>query len=317
MKQRRRGITITELLVVVSVITILTSMMSPVLMRAQKEAIRRGCISNMGQISMALELIRNDNAGKLPQCFDLNGTAVDEKSWWFRKVARKLYPHDNTYDQLTVPPDHFGWWNTAASRIHQKFRPERVVLRCPASRDPYVDRTISTTVMRRCGWSNSSTEYNSGANRDKDRVYDDNYGYNMNGFNYSTYSSVPNPDSPGGGNILGVTTAVYHTGGVVSGAFVRNSSTAVNNTYIGQSPDPLDPAGTILLMDYIKADAQPYDSHTGGGAAGRDGLNGYRFRHGDRANVLFADGHAEGYRKRTFLAQVGGRSAHWRVKVRP
>ena len=319
MRYRTRAMTMTELLVVMSVITILASMMSPVLVRAQKEAVRRGCVGNMKQIHLGLELCANSNFGKLPRCFDvdhptnLNAGCI-ESSWWYRKVARTMYPYDSNYDQLTAPRSDDSFWTNPANATTnlQKFRAERSILRCPASPDPPDDRVAHSGIPR-CG------------DIDKDRVYDDNYGYNnlgledrdglRAGFYYGTYSAIPDRSPT---NIPGVTTDVYHTSGAITGQYIykdgRYTPPRISRyySYIGGIGDFVDAAGTVLLMDYIKADAAPFP--------GRDGLRGYPSsfsRHGGRANVLFVDGHVEGYRKRTFLLSVGGPSLHWQVKRRP
>ena len=302
MDRARRGLTLIELLAVISVISILMAMMSPILLRAQQEAVRKRCGSNLRQMHTVLELLRNDRQGRFPNCFDLKpGTdEVDEASWWYREIVRAAYPHDDEYDMLTVPRADSAWWDANPRTDLAKFPPDGMIPRCPASMDYHDDRHAPSSVP---------TCYEI----DKDRVYDDNYGYNNFGFRYDpAVRTIHLPDGP---NAID-TTYLYHRPNA-AGLGGRDPMEAIRgqlldtpaSIHIGARADLVDPAGTILLMDYIKADAQPFP--------GVDGLYGYRFRHGERANVLFADGHAEGFRKRHFLARVGGPDLHWEVKPQP
>ena len=302
MRAARRGLTLTELLVVVSVISLLASMMSPVLLTAYREAVRRTCMSNLRQIHVSLEDMKKDNFGKFINCFDLQPgtTSVDESSWWYRKLARYLYPHDATFDQLTVPRAYDPWWASNPGRPLQKFPPESFCLRCGASTDP-VDDSHAPLTLPHC------------YEIDKDRVYDDNYGYNNSGFLYiPSVRTIALPDGPD----AIPTSYLYHRPNS-SGDGGRSPMQAIRgqfadtptSTRIGAVSEISDPAGTILLMDYIKADAQPFP--------GVDDLYGYRFRHGGRANVLLADGHVEGFRKEMFLRRVGGPALHWEVLRKP
>ncbi len=300
MRAPHRGLTLTELLIVVSIIAILTAMVSPVLLNAYRRARQRVCMSHMRQIHMSLEDLRKHHFGNLPNCFDLQPgtTTVDEASWWYRKLARYLYPRDGAYDQLTVPRSDDGWWATHPHATLSRFPPDGLVLRCPSSRDPYDDRRAPTTLPR-C------------YEIDKDRVYDDNFGYNHFGFDYSP--SVRTIGLPDGPNAV-ATSYLYHRpnaagrGGRTPMEPIRGSfaDTAASSPIGAPGDDISDPAGTILLMDYIKADAQPFP--------GVDGLYGYRFRHGGRANVLFVNGHVESFRKADFLAHIGGPTLHWEVR---
>jgi len=291
--------TITELLTVVSVIAILTSMMSPILLRAHKEAVRRSCMGNLRQIYTGLELIRNKEFGKFPNCFEASSNAIDEDSWWYRKVAQAVYPHgvahDNKhYDHLTVPyEDQRTWWSGAANaHINlQPFRPDRTILRCPGSPDYFDDRHHGGGVTRNSG------------GYDKYRVFDNNYGYNNYGFVYTGGSAtrrVDLPTVPGKG-----ITSLYHDGcGIVITGHYDNDPTRTY-TYVGDLAEFQGQSSTILMMDYVKADIAP----------GIDEEYGFRFRHGGRASVLFADGRIEGYRVRRLMSEIAADTIRWGVRV--
>jgi len=299
MPRPRRALTLVELLVVVAVLGILVAMLLPMVVRTHQQAIKHRCASHMAQIHTGIELARNQRAGRLPQCLELKpGTdEVDEAHWWYRILARILYPHDAEYDQLTVPRIRDEWWKNNPGRNLQPFPPDGFCITCPASAD-YHDDTSAPPSVPRC------------YELDKDRVYDDHYGYNVFGFDYSP--SVRTIGLPDGPDAI-ATSYLYHRpnasglGGrepmeAIRGQFVDTPTT----THIGAVPDVADPAATILLMDYIKADAQPFP--------GVDGLHGYRFRHVGQANVLFVDGHVQSYHRSTFLSRVGSPTLHWQVR---
>ncbi len=281
--RRRCGMSLSELLVVISILIILAAMLSPLLLSGLAESKRQQCAGNMRQVGVTLGLIRNANHGKLPACFDLvpGTTTVDESTWWFIKASALAY---GPADPLLLPRS-------------APFPPERYVLRCPASPDP-PDDTHAPSSLPKC------------YELVKDRVYDNNYACNNMGFDYMP--SVRTIGVPDGPNAV-PTSYLYHLpnaagfGGrtpmePIRGQFLDTAT----STNIGASADIADPAATILLMDYVKADAQPFP--------GVDDLLGYRFRHHGKANVLSVDGHVEGYHKADFLRQVGGPTLHWEVR---
>lgn len=337
MPRRRRAMTLTELLTVVSVIAVLTSMMSPILLRAHKEGIRRSCMGNIKEISIGLQLVANSNFGKLPTCFELNGDTPKDDTWWYRKVARAVYPtttYKNTfYDHLTVPyyadrgtsHTQANWWKSAANdgANLRLFRPDRTIFRCPASRDFYDQRFDKLR-------TNASGV-------DKDRVFDDNYGYNNSGFAYAAGYGKECVVYYKHDSWFFEESRLYHTkndankGGYnpmrpIKGRWPKPGDDDYDPDigYIGCLTDYYDPAGTVLLMDYMKADiSMPQDNR---GDVNVDGEtlhypDGARFRHGHRANVLFADCHIEGFRDRIFRASAArGRpkqDIHYTVYRRP
>jgi prepilin-type N-terminal cleavage/methylation domain-containing protein/prepilin-type processing-associated H-X9-DG protein len=301
MRHRRRGITLTELLVVVSVITILAAMVAPVLQRAWARAIQASCANNMGRIYQGFQILANQRSGKLPQCFDINyntdtpdDSTVREGTWWFRKVGDIIYGSGNDENPLRLPTS--------------EFRPERCVMRCPASPDHYDQaRTPSAFIPRVEG---------SGLQRnEKDRVYDNNYGFNNWGFRYSNSDCIPDPRGLGMGHPG--TNPLYHGSGAITGYYETPvaPSARADQSYIGHLADVPYADSVILLMDYIKADIAPM-----GGSSNtdyHDDLFGFRFRHGSskvtrydtsspgQANILFVDGHIAGYSAARFATKYG------------
>jgi prepilin-type N-terminal cleavage/methylation domain-containing protein/prepilin-type processing-associated H-X9-DG protein len=295
MRHTRRGITLTELLVVVSVITILATMVGPVLNRAYARAIQATCSNNMSRIFQGFQLLANERSGKLPQCFDItyntaspDDSTVREGTWWYRKVGEMIYGAGNDQHPLLIPTN--------------EFRPERCVMRCPASPDHYDQaRTPKNFIPRVSG-------------ADKDRVYDNNYGFNNWGFRYTntTDQRVPDPRNLGMGHPG--TSPLYHGSGAIKG-YYETPATRPDQSYIGHLADVPYADSVILLMDYIKADIAPM-----GGSSSTtydDDLYGFRFRHGSsratrydmrspgQSNVLFVDGHIAGYTAQQFATKIG------------
>jgi len=65
--QRRRGLTLVEVLVVLAVITVMAGILVPVLYHARGAAKLSACTSNLGQISLATKMYYEDHAGP-PVC---------------------------------------------------------------------------------------------------------------------------------------------------------------------------------------------------------------------------------------------------------
>ena len=321
MRRANRGVTITELLTVVALLTILTSFVTPFVVSVKHAALARACANNLRQCYVGLQDVANSNYGKLPTCVVPNTTdsplkfvdyGLKEDFWWYRKLFTKLYRDKD----ITV-----GSPSPSAPTPDRKYvLPEYLALRCAGSVDPYDQ-------------ARTPGNFNRVDSIDKDRVFDDCFGYNNSGFKYGgareDQTAVPNPATlPWGG--IGASYYYHTTGawGAVTGrprhmrhvqatagspppclcgaawlSCVKANKCDCGNTWpcpytrIGEFAEVPEAARTILMMDYVKADAAPNLKN--------DQLWAYRFRHGGSANITFVDGHVNSYTKPEFLKDWG------------
>ncbi len=96
-KSSRTGFTLIELMVVISIITILAGMLLPVLSRAKGRARRIECTSNLRQVNMALQMYSGENEDEYPARLSMN------QSWIY-----KLQPYYVDPKMIKCPAD--GWF---------------------------------------------------------------------------------------------------------------------------------------------------------------------------------------------------------------
>lgn len=73
-----RGFTLVELLVVLAVIAILSSLLLPAVAKGKSHAHATACLSNQRQISLALQMFADDRYGLLPGAGNTTGTGVGQ-----------------------------------------------------------------------------------------------------------------------------------------------------------------------------------------------------------------------------------------------
>lgn len=110
---RERGFTLTELLVVISIIALLAAILFPVFARARDNARRTSCISNLKQIGLGIVMYTQDHDGRVPKVYTTGNTttAPDGEdffaggaTWFWQQM---IFPYVKSH-QLFYCPSSFS-----------------------------------------------------------------------------------------------------------------------------------------------------------------------------------------------------------------
>ncbi|HZL38585.1 MAG TPA: prepilin-type N-terminal cleavage/methylation domain-containing protein [Tepidisphaeraceae bacterium] len=90
--RRSRGFTLVELLVVIAIITVLISILMPVLAMVRRQAQQIGCASNMRQIAIACLAYASESRGVLPMT--IQAEEVNKNPNWATHPSQAIYMVD-------------------------------------------------------------------------------------------------------------------------------------------------------------------------------------------------------------------------------
>jgi prepilin-type N-terminal cleavage/methylation domain-containing protein/prepilin-type processing-associated H-X9-DG protein len=85
---QKRGFTLMELLVVMSIISILVALIIPALTSARQTAAVSSCVSNLRQIYLGLSMHADDNSERYPEAQDTGTWGVTNAGWvgWMEQI---------------------------------------------------------------------------------------------------------------------------------------------------------------------------------------------------------------------------------------
>jgi prepilin-type N-terminal cleavage/methylation domain-containing protein/prepilin-type processing-associated H-X9-DG protein len=116
-RESQRGFTLLELLIVISIISVLTAMLAPSLQKTKEQANRAKCANNLRQIGAALYMYLNDREEKLPGCYNYSGwnSSVVETNQDIQYVLRAYFNYSNQTNSMdssvwVCPSTRALWW---------------------------------------------------------------------------------------------------------------------------------------------------------------------------------------------------------------
>jgi prepilin-type processing-associated H-X9-DG protein len=104
MRQRYRGFTLIEILIVIGLLMLLMGLFAPALVRAQEQARRLKCLNNMRQIGLAVHVYAQYFDGYFPPSSCQAHGEVEEASWWLES----LQPYGGGSLVYRCPSDRAG-----------------------------------------------------------------------------------------------------------------------------------------------------------------------------------------------------------------
>ncbi|MCC7351284.1 MAG: prepilin-type N-terminal cleavage/methylation domain-containing protein [Phycisphaerales bacterium] len=126
MSRRIRAFTLVELLVVIGIIALLISILLPSLTQAREQAKSVQCLSNLRQVSLALQMYVNDNSGWFPcYTFEFQGVpkpAAGGQFGWNDTLVRKGYlPTPKVFDCPSFEAETPDWNNLPQNHLDSEW----------------------------------------------------------------------------------------------------------------------------------------------------------------------------------------------------
>ena len=133
LRQRTRGFTLIEMLVVIAIIAILIGLLLPAVQKIREASNRIKCQNNMHQQVLGLHNF-HDTTGTLPPAY--RATAFNP-GWGWSSWILPYVEQDNIHTQMQVTSILFGLGNNPAQPTHHPLSVTRMpVFRCPSDPAP-------------------------------------------------------------------------------------------------------------------------------------------------------------------------------------
>jgi prepilin-type N-terminal cleavage/methylation domain-containing protein/prepilin-type processing-associated H-X9-DG protein len=176
--KRRRGFTLIELIIVIAIIAILSSILLPALSKAKARAQGITCLNNTKQLTMAWMIYADDH----------NGVLAYNLGWSTTNLSMNLNWVNNVLDWNVVNSDNTNIAKVVETGLGPYASKEVNIYRCPS------DRVLSD-VQRAAGWSSRVRSYSMNAMIGDAGTFSQ-AGYNVNNPDYIQffkYTAIPRP----------------------------------------------------------------------------------------------------------------------------
>jgi prepilin-type N-terminal cleavage/methylation domain-containing protein/prepilin-type processing-associated H-X9-DG protein len=130
-----RAFTLTEMLVVIAIITILTAVLFPVFAAAREKARQTACISNEMQLGLAILQYTQDYDELFPWGYTFSDGSSGGAGW-----GGLVYPYTKSLKVYACPDDNFNVKNTADSQVSYAYNVE--LPQNPVQRLTSPDKTV-------------------------------------------------------------------------------------------------------------------------------------------------------------------------------